>query len=113
MDTEKMLKELHVAVTVCDSEGIILFMNDRAGETFGKYGGRELLGSNVLDCHPEPSRSKLAGMLQSGHSHCYTIEKKGVKKLIYQGPWHEDGVNKGFVELSIVMPDTMPHYVRA
>jgi len=112
MNMEKVLKELPVALTVCDAEGTILFMNDRAGETFGKYGGLELLGSNVLDCHPEPSRTKLAGMLSSGQPHCYTIEKKDVRKLIYQGPWHEGGVCKGFVEISIVLPHAMPHYKR-
>jgi len=51
------------AVTVCDREGTILYMNDKAVVTFAKYGGRELIGRNLLDCHPEPARSKLEAMM--------------------------------------------------
>jgi hypothetical protein len=42
----------------------------------------------------------------------YTIEKKGVKKLIYQTPWHVKGVYRGFVEIVIEIPDSIPHFIR-
>jgi len=42
----------------------------------------------------------------------YTIEKKGIKKLIYQAPWYENGEFSGVVELSIPIPFEMPHYIR-
>ena len=105
-------KELPGAITVCDQDGKILDMNDRAGKTFEKDGGFGLVGKNVLGCHPEPARAKLKGMLATGESNCYTIEKKGQKKLIYQAPWFENGKYSGFVELSIDIPDKMPHFVR-
>ena len=53
------------AITVCDRDGVILAMNGRAEEVFAADGGRELVGRNVLDCHPEPSRTKLAELLAS------------------------------------------------
>ena len=87
-------------------------MNDRAAESFAKDGGRELVGSNLLDCHPEPSRSKLLELLASGKVNAYTIEKGGVKKLIYQAPWYEDGEYRGLVEVALVLPDVLPHFVR-
>ena len=31
-------KEMNCAVTVCDKEGIILYMNDKAKDTFSKHG---------------------------------------------------------------------------
>jgi transcriptional regulator with PAS, ATPase and Fis domain len=105
-------KELGAAITVCDRQGRILDMNDRAAKTFAKDGGLELVGKNVLDCHPEPARTKLKGMLESGKSNCYTIEKKGVRKLIYQAPWFEKAEYRGFVELSFEIPEKMPHFVR-
>ena len=100
------------AVTVCDREGIILEMNDRSIASFADDGGDALIGTNALDCHPEPSRTKLAGLLASGRTNVYTIEKQGVKKLIYQAPWHRDGEYAGFVELSLEIPFEMPHFVR-
>ena len=42
----------------------------------------------------------------------YTIEKGGVKKLIYQAPWFEDGEYRGLVEVTLVLPDVLPHFVR-
>jgi len=105
-------RELGAAITVCDREGKILEMNDRAAKTFAKDGGRELVGRNVLDCHPEPARTKLKGMLESGKSNCYTIEKKGLRKLIFQAPWFDNGKYRGFVELSFEIPEKMPHFVR-
>jgi len=100
------------AMTVCDRGGVILYMNDTAARVFEKDGGFALIGSNVLDCHPEPARSKLLDMLRSGQSNVYTIEKKGVKKLVHQSPWYENGEYAGFVELSLAIPFEMPHFVR-
>ena len=106
------LSELPIAITVCDKDGIILEMNQLAIETFKNDGGAELLGTNVLDCHPEPSRTQLADMLVNQTKNIYTIEKNGVKKLICQTPWYEQGEYKGFVELSIELPGEMRHMVR-
>ena len=104
--------EFPAAITVCDKNGKILEMNDRACKTFEKDGGASLVGKNVLDCHPEPAKAKLKEMLATGKSNCYTIEKKGVKKMMYQAPWYENGEYKGFVEMSIEIPFEMPHFVR-
>jgi transcriptional regulator with PAS, ATPase and Fis domain len=105
-------KEWPAAVTVCDENGIILEMNDRAVETFADSGGRKLIGSNVLDCHPEPARSKLRSLMDERRTNVYTIEKAGRKKLIYQAPWFESGRFRGFVELSLELPEIIPHFVR-
>jgi len=42
----------------------------------------------------------------------YTIEKHAKKKLIYQTPWYRDGKYAGFIELSLVIPEEMPHFIR-
>jgi hypothetical protein len=100
------------AITVCDAEGVILEMNARAVEAFREQGGAGLVGTDLLDCHPEPSRTKLLEMLRSQQANVYTIEKRGIRKLIYQSPWYADGKFAGLVELSLVVPAEMPHFVR-
>jgi hypothetical protein len=100
------------AVTVCDRDGVILEMNERSVRSFADDGGAALIGTNVLDCHPEPARGKLAALLASGKTNVYTVEKHGVKKLIYQAPWYRDGAYAGFVELSLEIPVDLPHFVR-
>ena len=106
------VKEFPGAVTVCDATGVVLEMNDRAAETFEKDGGRALMGRNLLDCHTEPSRSKVEALLASRQRNVYTIEKRGTRKLIYQAPWYRDGKYAGLVELSLEIPADMPHFVR-
>jgi hypothetical protein len=106
------VKEAPFAVTVCDVKGIILEMNDRSALTFEKDGGRALIGQNLFDCHPEPSRTKVAELLKDGKSNLYTIEKNGVRKLICQTPWYQSGKYAGLVELSIELPAEMPHFIR-
>jgi transcriptional regulator with PAS, ATPase and Fis domain len=102
------VRDFDGAVTVCDQQGIILYMNEKSQKGFG---GR-LVGENALDCHPEPAKSKLAQMLITHATNTYTIEKMGVKKLIHQAPWFQNGEYAGFVELSIEIPFEMPHFIR-
>jgi PAS domain S-box-containing protein len=109
---EKMFDSLPYSLTICDTEGIVLYMNDKSVDTFESDGGRELVGKNLLDCHPEPSRSKLRSMLDNKTENIYTIEKKGKKKIIHQSPWYTDGKYMGFVETSMEIPSDMPHFVR-
>jgi transcriptional regulator with PAS, ATPase and Fis domain len=112
MSVNEWVKEFSGAVTVCDPNGIILEMNDKAARSYARDGGTALIGTNLLNCHPEPSRSKVAAMLASDQPNIYTIEKNGVKKLIYQVPWTKDGKYAGFVELSLEIPFEMPHFLR-
>ena len=105
-------KEVDFAITVCDLEGKILSMNRKSGEVFRKKGGTSLVGSNVLDCHSGPARSKLDAMLKMPFTNAYTIKKQGVNKLIYQTPWFQNGKPRGLVELSLELPEKLPHFVR-
>ena len=105
-------KEFPGAVTVCDRHGVITQMNDKSAKTFDADGGRALVGKNLLDCHPEPSRGEVADMLAIPRVNAYTIEKRGVRKVIYQAPWFEAGAFAGLVELSLEVPAAMPHFVR-
>jgi transcriptional regulator with PAS, ATPase and Fis domain len=106
------IREFPGAVTVCDTEGRIVAMNDRSLEVFAADGGAKLIGADVLDCHPEPSRSKLKNMMDERRTNVYTIQKSGKKKLIYQAPWYKDGTYAGFVELSLEIPWDLPHFDR-
>jgi len=106
------LKEFPAAITVCGQDGILLEMNDKAAQTFESDGGYALIGKNMLDCHPALARIKTERLLAAHQKNVYTIEKKGVKKLIYQSPWYQNGQYAGFVEISLEIPFEMPHFLR-
>jgi len=112
MTRHAWVQEFAAAVTVTDSQGKIIEMNAKAAKAFEKDGGTKLIGTNVLDCHPEPARSKIQSIMNNRKPNVYTIEKAGVKKLIYQAPWYKRGKYAGLVELSIEIPFEVPHFVR-
>lgn len=105
-------KEVPYSITVCDAEGNILDMNDKSVATFLPEGTHSIIGKNLKDCHPKHARKKIEGLMKNKNINAYTIEKNGVKKLIYQAPWYKDGEFMGLVELSLVLPNEMPHYIR-
>ncbi len=112
MADHSWVQEFPGSIIVCDPDGIILEMNDLAVQAYRDQGGIGLIGTNMLDCHPEPARTKTERLLETRQANVYTIEKAGVKKLIYQAPWSRDGRYAGFVELSLEIPAQMPHFVR-
>lgn len=107
-------EDMNCAVTVCDKEGTIIYMNSKSRATFCKDGS-SLIGSNLFECHPEHARQKIRHMLATGESNSYTITTaKGVVKMIYQTPWRRpDGTTGGLVEISMPLPGLpLPHYNR-
>ena len=105
-------EQLPCSVTVCDKDYTILYLNDRAAEVNSKDGGKSLIGRNLMDCHPPDAQEKLRRVMASGQSNVYTIEKKGVRKMIYQCHWKKDGKLTGLMEISFELPESIPHFVR-
>lgn len=116
MELQSMLPEWidmpECAVTICDADCKIIFMNRRSRETFAE-GTDRLIGANLLDCHSPRSREIIRRLLSEGGSNTYTIRKRGIRKMIYQSRWlTSGGKTGGLIELSMVIPDDMPEYVR-
>jgi len=105
-------EEFEGSITICDRDGVITYMNDASQKQFMKYGGGDLKGTNLLDCHPEPSRSKLVEMLKTPTTNTYTTEKAGIKKIIHQSPLYENGIFSGLIEISFELPQPLPHFIR-
>jgi hypothetical protein len=104
--------ELPSSILVCDLRGIVLEMNSRAAEMYRSFGGMDLIGKSLIECHPEPARSRVVRLLETGETNIYTIEKNGIKKLLYQSPWYRNGSREGMIELAIEIPRELPHFVR-
>jgi len=107
------LNEFDSAVTICDVNGKIIFINDKAARMFSNDGGKNLLGSSLFDCHSEQSNEIIRKLIRENKSNTYTIEKNGIKKLIHQSPWQINGEVMGLIEFSIEIPFEMPHHIRS
>ncbi len=101
-------EDTNCAITVCDTEGVVIFMNKQSILVNG-----DMRGKNMLPCHNERSRGIIDRLIKEGSTNAYTIDKKGVRKMIYQTAWRrEDGTVGGLVEISMPIPTEMPHYIR-
>ncbi len=107
IQTPDWAKEFESAITVCDTEGLVLYQNEKSIAVNG-----DVIGKNLFPCHNPKSQEIIRRLLSEGSSNSYTISKKGQKKLIHQAPWFENGKVAGLVEFSIVIPEEMPHYIR-
>lgn len=112
MSTLNWSDEVPFAITVCDTHGIVLEMNEKSALTFSKDGGKALIGKSLMDCHSVKSQTMIMNLISSEKTNVYTIEKNGKKKMIYQCPWYSEGKIAGLVEISIELPENVPHYVR-
>jgi hypothetical protein len=112
MDQPDWMKQFPAAITICDCKGTVLDMNDEAAKMYEREGGYTLIGRNLLDSHPEPGRSKVEKLLEACQKNIYTVEKDGLKRLVYQSPWFKDGHYEGFVELALEIPFEFEHFVR-
>jgi hypothetical protein len=100
------------SVTVCDAGGRIIDMNANACRNYANQGGRALIGRSIFDCHPEPAKTKLKELMDSGAKRIYTIQKDGRKQMVVLTPWLSEGKNAGYLDLSFEIPEDMPHFNR-
>lgn len=93
--------EVAYPVTVCDKNGVIVYMNRASIEEFESDGGNKLLGKSLFDCHPEPARAMMIEMLAKQLPHTYISTSAGEQHFVHETPWFENGEYKGLVEISI------------
>lgn len=107
METYPWADELNCAVTVCDTEGMALYQNQHSITVNG-----DVRGKSIIDCHNPHSQAIIRRLLDEGGTNVYTIEKRGIHKMIYQTAWRREGKVCGLVEFSMEIPAEMPHYIR-
>ncbi len=99
--------EMDAAITICDKEANIVYMNEKSANDFAKYGGYDLIGRSLFDCHIPTSNEKIRDMLQTPRKHSYINRKNDKMKVIHQTPWMNNGQHLGIIEISFELPDNI------
>ena len=60
---KSVLEADKAAVVICDLSHMIIYMNPAAISRYGKWGGKNLIGKSLLDCHNDKSREMIAKVL--------------------------------------------------
>ena len=61
---KSVLEADRAAVVICDLEHTIIYMNPVAIERYAKWGGKDLMGKSLLNCHNEKSREMILKVLE-------------------------------------------------
>ena len=59
-----VLEADRAAVVICDLEHTIIYMNPVAIERYAKWGGKDLMGKSLLNCHNEKSREMIQKVVE-------------------------------------------------
>lgn len=101
-------EEVENPVTVCDTEGIILYMNKASRAMLSKYGSDNLVGKSLYGCHNPNSNEIIKRLITNKESNTYFTLKNGVRKLVNQIPWYKNGEMAGLIETVMIIPEGTP-----
>ena len=90
--------DMNCAVTVCDTEGTILYMNEKARQTFARHG--DLVGKNMLACHSPASQAKIKELIATGGSNASREASSVAVRSKNRGSG--SGTNRAFTVVSTV-----------
>lgn len=114
---KSVLEEDHCAVVLCKTDHRILYMNPAACKNYAKYGGAQLLGKSLLDCHNEKSQEMICKILDwfgadPSHNRVHTFYNEKQNKDGYMIALRdEQGVLIGYYEKHEFRDrDTTPFY---
>ena len=99
MDLNQVFKSVleadRAAVVICDLEHRIIYMNPAANDRYKKWGGAELLGKSLLDCHNERSREIIRKVVEwfkasKDNNLVYTFYNEKENKDVYMVALRDD-----------------------
>lgn len=95
---KSVLEQDRASVVLCNLDHIIVYMNPAAVKNYEKYGGKKLLGSNLLDCHNERSQGlilKITDWFKESQDNnmIYTVHDEKHNKDVYIVALRDDDGN--------------------
>ena len=85
---KSVLETDRAAIVICDLDHKIIYMNPTAINRYAKWGGRNLMGQNLLDCHNDKSREMIIKVVDwfkvsKDNNIVYTSYNEKVNKDVY------------------------------
>ena len=95
---KSVLEMDRAAVVICDLAHTIIYMNPAAIERYEKWGGKDLMGKSLLDCHNEKSREMIQKVLDwfrvsKDNNIVYTFYNQKENKDVYMVALRNDEGN--------------------
>lgn len=91
------------AVVICNLQHDIIYMNPAAIKNYEKWGGENLIGQNLLNCHNEESKEKIKQVVDwfaasQENNIIYTFHNEKQNKDVYMVALRDEGRLIGYYE---------------
>ena len=91
------------AIVICDLNHDIIYMNPAAVQNYKKWGGDQLIGKSILECHNPKSGEKIKQVVDwfaadENHNIVYTFHNEKQNKDVYMVALREEGKLIGYYE---------------
>ena len=95
---KSVLESDRAAVVICNLEHKIIYMNPAAISRYEKWGGKDLLGKSLLDCHNDKSREMINKVVDwfkasKDNNLVYTSYNQKENKDVYMVALRDDSEN--------------------
>ncbi len=92
---KSVLENDRAPVVICDLNHIIVYMNKVAMNKYSKYGGENLIGKSLLDCHNQNSRDTIEKVISwfkesKDNNMIYTYKNQAEKRDVYMVALRDD-----------------------
>ena len=82
-------------VVICDLNHVIVYMNPVAEKNYEKWGGADLVGKSLMDCHNEKSREAIEKVVEwfkesVENNIIYTFYNEKQNKVVYMVALRDD-----------------------
>jgi transcriptional regulator with PAS, ATPase and Fis domain len=95
------VEEFPGMISVCDVDGKIMVLNKKIAAYFSSTGGKELIGTNLFDCHGNTSGEEIKQLMKQEKADVYIAEENGERELVIHSPWFKEGEFAGLVEITL------------
>lgn len=113
---KSIIDQDRASVVICDLEHQIVYMNPAAVQSYAKWGGDQLIGKSIFDCHNPKAREAIQRVVDwfaadESHNLVYTFHNEKQNKDVYMVALRSDGRLIGYYEKHEYRnPETMKHY---
>ena len=114
---KSIIEQDRTSVVICDLNNTIIYMNPAAAKAEERFGGFDLIGKSLMDCHSPKSREAIVRVVEwfladKEHNLVHTFHNDKVNKDVYMVALRDDdGELIGYYEKhEFRAPETMPRY---
>ncbi len=109
----QLLDGVNAVIVIADENFVIQYINNIGALNYARFGGKNIVGTSLFDCHKPESHQPIKDMYESFKNNSVKVVEKSIpmagkqKKILYL-PIFQDNEFKGVNEIQYFTPPLNP-----